>query len=80
MHNIVLISTKVVVHVAMYFAISCDEVTMINNQSWVNIHAYLVEGFKCIPIFLNLEILVDGGTTNYLTNVILKSLIWLMGA
>jgi len=79
MHNIVFTSTKVVVHVAVYFAISCNAVTMIDNQSWVNIHAYLVEGFKHIPILLNLEILVGGGTTNYLTNVILKSLIWLMG-
>jgi len=80
MHNIVLTSIKVVIHATMYFAVSCDEVTMIDNQSWVSIHAYLVEGFKHIPILLNLKRLVGGGTTDYLTNVILKSLIWLMGA
>jgi hypothetical protein len=58
MHNIVLISTKVVVHVPMYFVVGYDEMTMIDSQSWVNIHAYLVEGFKRIPILLNLERLV----------------------
>jgi hypothetical protein len=47
---------------------------MIDNESWINIHTYLVEGFKCIPILLNLESLVSGGTPDNLTNVILKSL------
>jgi hypothetical protein len=36
--------------------------TTINNQSWVNVHAYLVDGFKHIPILLNLETLIGGGT------------------
>jgi len=38
MHNIVLISTKVVVHVPMYFVVGYDEMTMIDSQSWVNMH------------------------------------------
>jgi len=34
-----------------------------------------VDGFKCIPILLNLERLINGGTTNNLTNVILNFLL-----
>jgi hypothetical protein len=78
MHNIVLIATKMVSHAAKYLVI-CNEVMMIDNESWINIHTYLVEDFKCIPILLNLKGLVNGGTIDNLTNVILKSL-WLMGA
>jgi hypothetical protein len=40
------------------------EVMTIDNQSWFNIHAYLVKGFKCISILLNLEQLVTSGTSN----------------
>ncbi len=47
---------------------------MINNQSLLSIHAYLMEGFKHIPILLHLERLVSGGNVDNLTNVIFKSL------
>jgi hypothetical protein len=73
MHNIISIATKMVIHATKYLVI-CNEVMMINNESWINIHTYLVEGFKCIPILLNLERLVSGGIVDHLTNVILKSL------
>jgi hypothetical protein len=54
MHNIVLIATKMDVCVTRYIVVSCDEVMMISNQSWVNIHTYFMEGFKhitCIVAF-----------------------------
>jgi hypothetical protein len=72
MHIIVFIAIKMDVHAARYLAINCNEVTMINNQSWVNIHVYL--DFKYIPILLHLERLVNGGNVDNLINVILKSL------
>jgi hypothetical protein len=74
MHNIVFIATKVVIHAAMYFFIICNEMMMIDNESWINIHTYLVEGFKCIPILLNLERLVNDGIVENFTNVILISM------
>ncbi len=74
MHNIVLIATKVAIHAAMYFVIICKEMMMIDNESWINIHTYLVEGFKCIPILLNLERLVNDGIIENFTNVIFKSM------
>jgi hypothetical protein len=67
-------TTKFRVHVAGCLATSCDEMTTIDIESWVNIHAYLMDCFKLILILVDLERLVDGGTTNNLTNVILNSL------
>jgi hypothetical protein len=72
-------TTKARVPIARRLAISCDEMTTIDTESWVNIHAYLVDGFKLILILVDLERLVDGGTTNNLTNVILNSLMVLWG-
>ncbi len=62
-----------------YIVINYDEVMIVDNQSWVNIYAYLVEGFKCSLILLNLERLVSGGTISNLTNVILNSLLVYLG-
>ncbi len=75
MHYIVLITTKMTIHVAKYLVVICHEMMMIDIESWINIHTYLVEGFKCIPILLNLERLVNIGIADNLTNLILKSLI-----
>jgi hypothetical protein len=74
MHNIVLIATKVANSCSHVFFIICNEMMMIDNESWINIHTYLVEGFKCIPILLNLERLVIDGIVENFTNVILKSM------
>lgn len=46
MHHIVLIAIRVIIYATRYLAINCDKVTTIYNQSWVSVHANLVEGFK----------------------------------
>jgi hypothetical protein len=56
MHNIIFIAIKMVIHVAKYFVVICNEMMMIDNESWINIHTYLVEGFRCISILLNLKV------------------------
>jgi hypothetical protein len=48
---------------------------MVDDQSWVNIQAYLMDGFKCILILLNLEKLIDNGTIDNITVVILNCLL-----
>lgn len=73
------ITTKIIIHVMKYIVVNCDEVMIVDNQCWVNIHADLVEGFNCSLILLNLERQVSGGTTNKFTNVILNSLLVYLG-
>jgi hypothetical protein len=72
LYHMVFITIKITVHATRYLAICCDKMMMINNQSWVNVHAHLVDGFKCISILLDFKRPIDGGTTNNLTNVILN--------
>jgi len=73
MHFIVINAIKEIIHVARYIVVSGDEVTTIDNKSWVNFHVYLVDGFKHIHVLLNLKRLIGGGTTGNMTNVILNS-------
>jgi len=55
--------------------ISIDEVTTMDFQSWLSIHVYLVDGWKFNPILLTLEQLVNGGTIDNLTKVIMDNVL-----
>jgi hypothetical protein len=59
LHCIVFTTTKARVHGARCLAISCDEMTTIDIESWINIHVYFVGCFKLILILVDLERLVD---------------------
>jgi hypothetical protein len=45
MHNIFLVTIKHVIQKARFINISCDEVTIVDNQSSISIHYYVVENF-----------------------------------
>jgi hypothetical protein len=45
MHEVVLLATNTMVQNAIFISISCDEVTTINNQSWIFVHVYVMKGF-----------------------------------
>ncbi len=51
----VLDATKVVVDASSYVNLSHDEIKTLNNQSWANVHAYVVQDWKmmypCIGVF-----------------------------
>ncbi len=56
MHHIIMESMKIIViQKAKYIVVNYDEVTNINNQSWCSMHAYIVDGFRRLPLLLNLE-------------------------
>jgi hypothetical protein len=38
------------IQIARFIELSCDAVTMINNGSWICIHAYVVQSWVRIPI------------------------------
>jgi hypothetical protein len=55
MHDLVVNKTKTLVEVASFISLSYDEVTTSNQQSWVSIHAYVVENCQRIPLLLFLQ-------------------------
>jgi hypothetical protein len=67
-------SMKIVMQKAKYIVVNYDEVTNINNQSWCSIHAYIVDGFRRLPLLLNLERLFSENIANNLTTLIPRSL------
>jgi hypothetical protein len=71
LHKQVIKKMKEVVAGSKYFALSCDEVTMIDNQSWISIHYYVVQDWCHLPILIFLEQIIEGGGSNNLTKVIM---------
>ncbi len=73
MHQIVMKAIRVVVQVAHYIALSCDEVSIIDNQSWLFFHYYVVQNLVRIPILISLDRVVVGSGNDNLTKVIMEA-------
>jgi hypothetical protein len=74
MHNVVLQTTQNVMQKSPFIFVNCDEVTTIDNQSWLSIHVYVTKEWERVLILLNLQHVVDGRTFNNLTPLIVKKL------
>jgi hypothetical protein len=57
-----------------YVALPCDEVNIVDNGSWISIHAYVVQNWVRVPMLLSLQKVVDGIGIDNLTIVIIKAL------
>jgi len=43
MHKQIIKKVKEVIANSKYLALSCDEITIIENQSWISTHSYVVQ-------------------------------------
>jgi hypothetical protein len=43
MHQVVMRATRATIQAANYISLSCDEVSTVDNQSWLSIHYYVVQ-------------------------------------
>jgi hypothetical protein len=55
LHSVVLKQMKMVLQQKFFISINCDEITTLDNQSWISMHVYLVENWRRQPILLNFE-------------------------
>jgi hypothetical protein len=66
--------TAEMVGATRYVAITCDEVTTVDCQSWISVHAYIVRDWERYPILLRLEQVVDGAGAENITKIVLSAL------
>jgi hypothetical protein len=55
MHKIVFINTQMVVQKTRFIFIYVDEVTIVDFQSWLGVHVYFVDGWKCNFVLLTID-------------------------
>jgi hypothetical protein len=72
-HKIVFTNTQMVVQKLRFISIFVDEDTTMDSQSWLGV--YLVDGWKHNPILLTLEQLINSGTIDNLTKVIMDNVL-----
>jgi hypothetical protein len=70
----VMVKSRDVLSAAKYLAITCDEVTTLDNQSWISIHAYCVQDFYRQPILVSLECLTEGASTTKLASTLIDAM------
>jgi hypothetical protein len=72
-HWEVMKATRVVMGVALYVVLSCDEVSRIDNQSWLYVHYYVVQNWVKNSILISLDRMLEGSSSDNLTNVIMEA-------
>jgi hypothetical protein len=55
--------------------LSCDEVTTIDNGWWICVHAYVIDCWTRVPIFVCFDRIVDRSCSNNLIQVIMNVLL-----
>jgi hypothetical protein len=54
-HDIVKVITTKVMKITNYILISCDEMTSVDNHSWLSLQAYVIDNWSKIPIMVSLQ-------------------------
>jgi hypothetical protein len=68
--------TKKILAEARFYAISTDEVTIVDHESWLSVHIYIAVGFSRLPILLSLSRLTKGNSASAVKECIMTSLSW----
>jgi hypothetical protein len=68
------LKTQAVMKEAQFFSVTCDEVTILDTQSWISIHGYVCENWTRKSMLLSLEQVVEGGGADSLTKVIVNAI------
>jgi hypothetical protein len=74
MHLELMRVTKAIMGAIQYVVINCDEVFIINNQSWLFVHSDVVQNWVRILILIFLDKMLEGFYSAYLTKVIMEAL------
>jgi hypothetical protein len=64
---------------AKFFTVNAEEVTTIDNGTWILVTMYYVSDFACKSMNVALEHIDEGATSNNLRKVIIKAVQWLTG-
>ncbi len=74
MHGIILEATNFVIGASQFISFTCDEVSTIDNQSQLLVHAHMVQNWLWIPILLSLECVVARSCVDNLIHVLVLAL------
>ncbi len=74
MHQQLMVTTRATITTTWYVSINYDEVSTLDNQSWLLVHCYVVEYWVRIPILIYIYGLLEGFGFKNLTKVTMEAL------
>ncbi len=54
----------------IYIELSYDEVMTLDNYNWISIHYFVVDSWRRVFIFLNMQRAIEGGFDNLTTTLV----------
>jgi hypothetical protein len=67
------LTMKKLVQEARYIAVTVDEVTTVDNGSWLSVHCYVVKDWIRIPLLVSLQRVTTAANSNNITTLIMDS-------
>jgi hypothetical protein len=74
MHQQMMVAIIATLTTTQYVSINYDEVSTLDNQSWLLVHCYVVENWVRIPILISIDGLLEGFGFKNLTKVTMEAL------
>jgi len=74
-HHVVLIAIKKIILASRFLPIFANEITIVDNKSWISMHCYVVASWRWVPILFTFECLVESGIATNIKSVILVAFI-----
>jgi hypothetical protein len=69
-----MVTTKTTFTTTQYVSISYDDVSTLDNQSWLLVHCFILENWVRIHILISLDRVLKGSSSNNLTKMIMEAL------
>jgi hypothetical protein len=74
MYKQVLLKTMTIIQTSRFLLVTCDEIMIMDNASWISIHAYVVKNWSHVPILISLDHVIEGENSKTLTKVIMATM------
>ncbi len=74
MHQDVMEVIRATMGALWYVVLNCDEVSIVDNQSWLFVHCYVVQNWVRILIFISLDRVFESSSSDDLTKFIMETL------
>ena len=69
------LTMKKLVQEARYIAVTVDEVTTVDNGSWLSVHCYVVKDWIRMPLLVSLQRVTTAANSNNITTLIMDSVL-----
>jgi len=69
MYMQVLLKAMTIIQTSRFLLVACDEIMIMDNASWISIHAYVVKNWNHVLILISLDHVIEATNSKTITKV-----------